>query len=707
MVLNKVNQKKLLEVLPLSLMLTILFGIFISFKYIIDLKNKGYTTLGLINELLSLKIFLLGFLIFLIIYLIVYLIRDHYDSAGKFIYRYRYLIAISSLIFLVLLKINGSSIGYWSNILPGGSDDGLIFGVNRAIRSDEWALNTPMAISQFLNPDRYLPYFNDIFRGVKTDMFIIYGQPVWDLAGIFRPFHWGYIFLGMERGLSFFWYGRLIALILVTFEFLQLFTQKNKLLSLSGALLIALSSLVSWWFAVNGLIELLIFGQLAIICIYTFFTTNKTWLKIILMIVFSICAGGYILVFYPAWQIALFYLFLPLLIGLLVLNRSKLHFLWKKDLVIIIIGLAVLAIGLFYVFQKSWDTIDAVLNTVYPGSRVDLGGYDWKALFRYPISLYFPIIEPNVLGNASEMSTIYTFFPLGLLLSLWVIFKDKKRDPVLIALLVSLIIISSYYFIGMPKLLADITLLSKAYFRSFLGISLINLFLLIRSITLMKKLEVNVAAVLSISLTIIVVVLNVFLDRAYFLYWMLPGMLIVSLISFYSILRKNYKLLFIPVILIAFSGILVNPVRQGSGVVEKNVFLKEISSINTLNRGLWIVEGLDYPGTNMLTLAGASTLNSTSVYPNLDSWEKIDPKGEYSDIYNRYAHIKINLVEGPSNFKLDFLDSMIVNLSYSDIKTLGIKYIVTTKNLNELNIADVELQKIYSYDEYKIYQIIN
>lgn len=39
---------------------------------------------------------------------------------------------------------------------------------------------------------------------METDAFIVYGQPVRSWEVIFRPFHWGYLFLSPAKGLSFF-----------------------------------------------------------------------------------------------------------------------------------------------------------------------------------------------------------------------------------------------------------------------------------------------------------------------------------------------------------------------------------------------------------------------------------------------------------------------------------------------------------------------
>ena len=97
--------------------------------------------------------------------------------------------------------------------------DTTIIGTNRYIRSDEWLVNTPYAISQQYNDYKY---FSNLPRSTKTDMFSTIFVPVKDILVFTRPFNIGYLILGEEYGLSFYWYGRLIALLLVTFELMML-----------------------------------------------------------------------------------------------------------------------------------------------------------------------------------------------------------------------------------------------------------------------------------------------------------------------------------------------------------------------------------------------------------------------------------------------------------------------------------------------------
>ncbi|HEM5084111.1 TPA: hypothetical protein U1218_002223, partial [Streptococcus suis] len=57
----------------------------------------------------------------------------------------------------------------------------------------------------------------------------------------------------------------------------------------------------------------------------------------------------------------------------------------------------------------------------------------------------------------------------------------------------------------------------------------------------------------------------------------------------------------------------------------------------------WIVDSIGYPLTNIPLVAGAPTLNSTNAYPNLELWKSLDTNGQYDEIYNRYAHVIIEL----------------------------------------------------------------
>ena len=163
--------------------------------------------------------------------------KERISKVLDFLYKYRFIIMFVIFLLCIIFKVSGSSIGCWENIFNTKNSD-FVIGVNRGIRSDEWATFTPMIFSQVENG---FHYFNTSLRGNLTDVFMIYALPVAYVFQIFRPFLLGFIAFGAERGLSFFWFGRLIALFLVSIDFFMILTKKNKPLSLVGALIITLA----------------------------------------------------------------------------------------------------------------------------------------------------------------------------------------------------------------------------------------------------------------------------------------------------------------------------------------------------------------------------------------------------------------------------------------------------------------------------------
>ena len=103
---------------------------------------------------------------------------------------------------------------------------------------------------------------------------------------------------------------------------------------------------------------------------------------------------------------------------------------------------------------------------------------------------------------------------------------------------------------------------------------------------------------------------------------------------------------------------------------------------------------------------GAKTINSTNLYPNLKLWIKIDKNGKYENVYNRYAHIGIILAE-KTEFRLLTTDSYEVDLTYQNLKDLGIKYYLTDVEYSESEKNQFHLTVKYENTEkgQYIYQV--
>lgn len=75
-------------------------------------------------------------------------------------------------------------------------------------------------------------------------MLISYYAPVFDITLIGKPFNWGFVLLGKEHGLSWYWYSKLFLFFLLSFEISMFLTNKDSFISILGAFWITYSPAV-------------------------------------------------------------------------------------------------------------------------------------------------------------------------------------------------------------------------------------------------------------------------------------------------------------------------------------------------------------------------------------------------------------------------------------------------------------------------------
>lgn len=639
-------------------------------------------------------------------------LREKKNKILDFIYKYRFIIAIVLIAIGVLFSLHGSSISLWNTVYNTGiTDNSILFGNWRPIRSDEWAVTTPFIFSQFHNGFKY---FTDIIRGLpNTEVFSLYGLPVLNILEIFRPFHLGYILLGFEKGLSFFWVARFIALFLITFEFSMIITNKNKRLSLISAFMVSLAPTVQWWFATNGTVELFVFGELAIILLYKYMNTENFKSRLLMLFFMMICAGGYILILYPAYQIPMFYVFLFLAIYIIIDNRKKCK-ITKKDIISIIVMLLIFISLMTYAFFMSKETIITTLNTVYPGSRTENGGGAFKKYISYIGNIFLPYKELGLQRPTVEEAAMFGLFPIGIITSILYMVKSKKKDLLTIFLLIPYIILGIFAIIGFPDWLAKVTLLSFSLpERPLLAIGFIDILLLIRSLSITEKsMKIWKAAIVTFVLSAVLVFACHKLNSAYIGIYSCALLFAMCCWLFFFAFEYNTKygkyLFTLGIIGTMFvAGFTVNPIVKGTDMIEDSKILAAVEKHNSEDEGIWLAEAIGFPGPNYLTMAGVSTINSTHAYPNLEFCRKLDPEGKYEDIYNRYAHIYIEVVEkeAPEKFVLVAPDTYRIYITADELKTMNIKYIFTVRIMENYENENVSFDLLYDVDTYRIYKV--
>ena len=153
------------------------------------------------------------------------------------------------------------------------------------------------------------------------------------------------------------------------------------------------------------------------------------------------------------------------------------------------------------------------------------------------------------------------------------------------------------------------------------------------------------------------------------------------------------------------AGVTVNPINRGTDVLYKTEIAQKIQEISSKDEsGLWI--GNTNLAGQYLVANGVKTLNGVNSYPNFEWLNIVDPEGKFNEVYNRYAHIFINLGD-ETNFELEAPDVYRATLTSQNIKDLGVKYYFTNQKCDENTQQDFNMEEIYANLEKSqyIYQI--
>ena len=644
----------------------------------------------------------------------------------ELIYKYRFVLSFLLLIMLVSFKISGSSMGCWKLFL-GDGESGIRLGEPRVWRSDEWGTLTPLCFRQQYNTLGAYNRYSQTLGSILTDNMLVYGQPSWDILTLFRPFYWGYLFWGSERGLSWFWCSRLIVLFLSWFELGMLITDGQKKLSVMLSVCVSFAPFLQWWFAINGLVEMLIYGACFVLGSNYLVSRAFNPRKIAVAVGMAVCAVGYVLTFYPTWMVPVAWGFVPLFLWVVIWKFDR-KVLRRVDVVPWLLIFVITAAGLTVLAVTSWDVIKAELNSVYPGNAPSSsGGTGLWWMMKYPISLVsrFSMNELIV-----ENSSIICFAPAGFILALWVIIKEKKKDPLLILLLGMNLFLAWYYCVGIPKWLAKMLLLS--FVNSNRGpqvLGFLRLTLFVRAVALKEKAPKRWLAALAAVISSAVPMRLALgftkyepggLRYEYFdtaekivVVW---AILAVVFYLLYRARKSKYTMAVLGVCAVVLaSSIWINPVAKGVPEITKSETMQQIRDLVKEDpKAIWLVVDMAYPATNIPAMAGADCLNTTQTYPQKTRWEMLDQEGEYEDIYNRYCHIRASL-GSKTMLELVSTDYVEVTLSPEELKKLNIRYIVSTNDFDEkiaagiTNIftdSGIEFQKYYEGAQLSIFRCV-
>ena len=610
------------------------------------------------------------------------------------------------LLGLTLLRINGSSIGYYQTILfgPGIKDPNLIANQPQPIRSDEWMVNTQMALAQKSN------HFQTVNKNIGDgeNVSVLVDAPYKDWSIIFKPHNLAFFVMPFDNAFAFRWWVMGYLLILSCYFFILALLPGRKLFASLIATSLFFSPFVQWWYLYGtlGVIYTCLFAGV----IFIKMVNEKRRLQSILWaIALAYTATSFALTLYPPFQIPVALAMAAFVIGYLIekFRRRPAKEFWIK--MGYIGGALIVALILTLTFLATRESvIKSITSTAYPGKRVVASGnYDGAHLFVSHLSPQFQnpfrsgqySIPEKGIGNQSETANFILIIPFlflpGIFLLAYSYRKKKVIDWPLLTTSVMFVLFLVRLFVPHTDILFKLLFLSSVpHNRLVIGIGIlgiIHLLLFVRHLSGLKRFPLRLRWLGLYLLAILAVELALSIYTAH----RFPGfightkMILFSLplpIITYLILTKRFA--WAAVGLLAFSmyaTIHINPLYRGTKILTQTPLSFAIRDFASKDRGKWASENMHIE--NFEALNGVPSLSGVYAYPQLGLWKSID-NGKNSDDYNRYAHVtfdfdrdpaKVNptsiLLLGADNFRVE-------TEPCSDfLKQQGVSWIVTKEPL--------------------------
>lgn len=702
--INKAIIKKLIILLLLSASWAVLIAFFITGHFWqIDNIQQNLASFRLWTGIN--RAYVLFFVLFYIGLHFVFPIKEMYER----IFKYRWIVGLLLLAFLTVNRYHGDSITYYyDTIQPGMGEESSkpIFGEERSIRSDEFIGGTPSVLASGYGENPYGKY-NEIVRGTKT-LNIINGVYLGYCTLAYAPWNFVYMFLPVEYAFSFCWYAPLFLSFLFTLELFYIITKKRKLLSTAGAFLVVFSSFYLWW----GFSTRIMATAGTIVCLYYFFN-SKGRRKIFFGLGIALCFAHFIISLYPAWQVPFGYMYLAIGIWLIHENWQKIKEMTKKDWLLLGISLIFcISLVLSYFYTTAEYTM-AMTNTVYPGARRDYGGNALHKIFLYAQAPFYAFKD---IGNPSEVGVFFSLFPIPTLMVLYCWLREKKKDWLTAGLLLAQIPMLLYVTVGLPEVIATITLFSNSTpHRTIDVIGLIQIYFIVilfsryRNVRKMP-LAVGVIGGMATAAIAIWVSNSSYPDYLSLLEKAVMFLVIAGLGCGLMVdLKKEIKklVLYSLIAISILTSFYIRPLMKGLDAIYSKPVASVIQNIcNKDENAKWVTSGLGIVLPAYNVACGASTINSLNVYPNMELWEKLDPEGKYEEIYNRFAHVIVCFTDKETSFEEIRGDSIQMNLSYKDIKKTEVSYLLVGGELEaDLDNGYVEFQEIYKENGISIFKL--
>jgi len=579
-----------------------------------------------------------------------------------------------------------------------------------AIRSDDYLVRFPLALSQLSHKPRFPVINTNYWTGVNMLVQAQFDVPVWHIAALARPASWGYFFLGAQRGVAWEWWFDIFACFTVLYLLIGVILDGDMKLAAFGA----------FWFCESAYIVCVgywptyvtFFAALATVSAYHLLRSEKPRIQLLCGVLLGLAVSGFVMILYPPWNVPLGYLFLVILIGLIIRDRlhTALLALSRSRALSIVLAILIVAIIIGFYLSSCWADLKVMANTSYPGGRrTSGGGYPFWRLFSGTYNLltsfhgYDAPIDVgggtvmNVFINQTEASSYYFLFP-ALVAPLCLSKRWRECFGLVCWILAAyLIFLLLFMRVGITGFLAASTLFDRVVqSRVILEVGLVSIILCLRGLQCARaRLSTphgSIERILPILAGLTIV--PIYAISGLFLATWNNGTPSAPLIAFASLVGGLAGYLMVSGKARGFCGLVAiavltiplvfNCLSTNVDYIYKSELAGQITRLNNqADRPLWICYGLGngrYAGM-LVAILGGRTVAGIDWPPALDFWRALDSSGSHSDLYNTFAHIYLHYTNDDTvsfSKPVPWVMEVSVRPDNPVLKKMGAKYILAT-----------------------------
>ena len=594
---------------------------------------------------------------------------------------------------LVVLGVSGSSTGVYWQTFGSGVDPDLIAGTPRNIRSDEWLVQSSWIVSQ---TEQGFPLMNGTLPG-GMDATIQNDLPVWDWSSAFRPHVLGLLLFPLDQGMAVRWWLPAVSILVSAYLFVVSLAPRRPVTAALLAVALLLSPLLQWWFLPTTLWPVA-WAFTVLTALRWSALSSRRWVRW-----GAAAVAGYLTVtlamsIYVPFMVPAVLVTAILAIGFIAQRARESSWAGALREIVPLVGAAVAAVGVLLLWVVTrFDTVAAVLGTVYPGERLEATGAMARsglvALFGAPFQRALQYSATGSFGpNASESAApfllgFFLLVPLG-----WFLLRTTRRfrdaDRVIVALFAANLLVFAFLLVPNWDAIAHLILIDRTTVGrvrlAFDVLSVVSVAVLANRLDALKTrapwpVAVGAAGlVLASALTVWFVLRG---DESPVLgasaAWRVVAVVFALSVLFAA--RRSLTAaagLFLVATVIVAGG--VNPLYRGVFELTETQAGEVVEQIEDAEPdATWVGVG-SYIPTAVLVQSGVDAYNGVQTYPPEDMWREIDPEGVFENEWNRLANVNWTPGEGEPVVMNPVRDQILVSFdACSEFAATQVDYVLS------------------------------